>query len=117
MKKLTSITALLALFSFTSQADIQYVDAKIQRVEVCDAGGGTITAYLSEVSGTTPSTSNGCSNDQVLPFVRIATSQAEFESKAIMVSVALTAFSTDSTVRIRYDDSQSNKVNSLTINK
>jgi hypothetical protein len=92
----------------------QYVNATVSRIEVCDLGTGPlVTVLISATSGTTPSTTNGCSNDVSLPYVQLSSSDVEV--RKAQLSVAFTAHALGRVVRIRYDDVTANRVISIAI--
>ena len=111
--KIIALTIFIFL-SINSFGAERYANAKIERVEACNSNGHHILLMLKEISGTTPSVSNGCSNDASFPFVRIASDQYPSGLNESLLSIALTAFASGKTIRIRYDD-EINQVRSIAV--
>ena len=86
-------------------AETKYLTGKIERIETCKNSGGVVYIYVKDISGTTPTASNGCSNDLVLPYLRLTSENGTVtEYEKIMLSIALTAQTAEKQVRIRFSD-------------
>jgi hypothetical protein len=109
------ISVYILLFSAQAFSSEQYANANVLRIEACGLSSHQVLVYLHEVSGTTPSAGNGCSNDITEPFVRIASDDYPAGLNNSLLSIALSAFATGKTVRIRYDDTN-NQAISIAIN-
>ena len=104
MKKIF-LFLLIASYSIAASADIKYVDAKVERIETCKSGN-TIYIFLKEITGTSPSSGNGCSNDAVYPYVKLNSENGVItELEKIMFSSALAAHASEKSLRIRFEDS------------
>ena len=104
---------LTVTFVSNTLADDLYVEANVERIEICTSGE-LILLFLSNASGSIPAYGNGCSNSGNYSLVKISNSLAEFESKNGMLSMALVAYSSGKRLRIRYDEVTS-KVNSIAL--
>ena len=93
------------------KADQVYVDADIYRVEVCKATNpDALFIFLQNTAESTPTNSDGCSNDISLPYVRLEIGEANIANDAI-ISLAYTAYVSNKRVRIRYDNTDNqNKI-------
>ncbi len=91
--------------SVSAMAETKYLNGKIERIETCKNGGGAIFLFFSDITGTTPSASNGCSNDIVLPFIQLNSVNGELTGfEKVILSQALSAHATGASVRVRFDD-------------
>ena len=109
------LAVVLIIFSSNSLSAVRYFNGKIERIEVCKSNGGTIYLYFKDINGTTPSITNGCSNDIALPYVRLNNDigvLSDFEKT--ILSTALAAQASNKSLRVRYDD-QSMFLQSLAI--
>ena len=99
------ITLFLFAVSPMCIAETKYIDAHIERVESCKSSGGAVLLFFRDVRGANPNTTNGCSNDQVLPYVRLNSTSGQLNDfEKVMLSMALAAQTSESEVRVRFDD-------------
>lgn len=89
-------------------AETKYLNARIERIEACKSDGN-VYVYVKDISGTTPLSSNGCSNDLNIPSVKLNTTAGSLtELEKLMSSIALAALASDRFVRVRFDDETKN---------
>lgn len=93
----------LALLCFGSaHAAIRYTEARIIEIEASDT---SIYVFLEVLSGDAPPLGNGGTNSLPnRPYLTLATNATEVGSRKQMLSAAFLAYSTDSVVRLRWDD-------------
>ena len=95
--------AALALFCFGSaHAAIRYTEARIVEIETSDT---SIFMFLEVLSGDAPPVGNGGTNSLPnRPYLTLATNATDVGNRKQMLSAAFLAYSTDSVVRLRWDD-------------
>lgn len=103
MKKLAKGFIAAGLLCFGSaHATIRYTDAQIIEIETSDT---QIFLFLQVLSGDAPPLGNGGTNSLPnRPYLTLANTAAEVESRKHMLAAALTAQTTGAVVRIRWDD-------------
>ena len=98
--------------SCVSYGEQKYFNGKVARIETCTQGG-TVYLFVKEVTGTSPSSANGCSNDLSFPYVKLNSVDGEVsEVEKVIVSTALSAQASDRAIRVRFDD-QNNQLISI----
>ncbi len=95
----------LGIFSGYVFSDVKYFNGKVERVETCKSNGGTVFVYFKEIVGAAPVSTNGCSNDISLPYVRLNSNTGTLsDMEKSMLSTILTAQASERSLRVRYDD-------------
>jgi hypothetical protein len=85
-----------------AQAAVKYTDAQIIEIETSDTA---IYLFFQVVSGDAPPLGNGGTNSLPnRPYLRLANTAAEIESRRHMLASAIAAQTTGAVVRIRWDD-------------
>lgn len=103
--KFTLLVTILLIISSNSFSATQYFNGKVERIEICKSNGGNVFIYFKDISGTAPMSTNGCSNDIALPFVRVNSSVGTLSDiEKSIVSTALAAQVSERSLRVRYED-------------
>lgn len=104
MKK-TLLSLVLLMLSSHSFSETQYFNGKVERIEICKSNGGNVFVYFKDISGTAPTSTNGCSNDIAFPFVRInSTAGTLSDIEKSILSTVLAAQASERSLRVRYED-------------
>jgi hypothetical protein len=102
--KLIAISLLAGLASPAFATD-RYTEARIYQIETSDLG---IYVFLQVVSGDAPPQGNGGSNEPLSkPYLILAASAQEIESRKTLIASAFVALTANTVVRLRWDDTNS----------
>lgn len=105
MRRLLYLAVLSALGVAPAQAVERYTEARITQLEVSD---NSIILFLDVVSGEAVPIGNGGSNESNKPFLMLANSAADIESRKHILAAALLAQTQGSVMRFRWEDAGTN---------
>jgi hypothetical protein len=88
-----------------AQAVERYTDARITQLDMSD---NTIVLFLEVISGEAVPIGNGGSNESNKPFLMLANSAADIESRKHFLAAALMAQTQGSIMRFRWEDAGTN---------
>lgn len=99
------VLAAMSLEMAPAKAVERYTEARITQIDMSD---NTIVLFLEVVSGEAVPIGNGGSNESMKPFLMLASSAADIESRKHFLAAALMAQTQGSIMRFRWEDAGTN---------